>query len=1458
MMMINDFPWIWLSKKSAMLIRENKTIPAGLYKIINSMFIMLLIIAFNVSLPAAETVFASDFSTAPSKDKMKLTYHCKVDKGLLSIGQKTGKFYPRIASFHIPLDKPFVMNFSLRVTTFTQPKHQMGFTLHSSEKKRYYQFCSAGGDGYVILVGNENRRIIDRKNFQNTVKIGHGATVPMAKVELRCNRSLIELKVNGTSLGAVPLKFMPINKIDFWATNMEIQIDDLKITTLDEKKVTYARKPVFYAPFDDKTTAVIEGNKTISPALEGKGKVQFSSAAKKQGVKIDNYDLTYDVKGLLADAGAVMFWIKPSKKLALQTIYFKNAAGKNRLACRAQGYAFSINFYNQAGQDKHLFLRGSKYFMFGPGNNLFHYAVTWDKDGSVRIFRNGMPYIPGCSWENSSDYCVPGFDLSDVEKIIVSRRSNAVIDDLKIYRRPVSVEEVYAAYREAAPLDIVVPDAVIEPVANAEISLKVAPGGYYTRPVHGNKPYIDADGELSLTLYSLDKNKADTPLKTLKQKIKVGKIPLEVKFPVGKLAEGDYQLRCEFMNSAGFLSRKGIVIKVADFPKANPATTKDIQLGKVVFEKKFTSADDKSILHEGGLHAVDGKYLEAGSKNGNRFSVVISNLKEYIQKPMIIEVTWPDDKQRMMGLYAYTENHRGESYRDRLQGGIQAGREIPNSGKMVKTRYLIYPQTPSYLFEARTLANDFPAAVSELKVYEIKGSKLPKLKINYPKGLPHRLFGNNDEDQTLCINMAKNDLVGLTERILEYLDYTGQDAFHYQLLRYYFSFFPYPGGNGNSLYPYMQGGMGYVIDAMKKRGKEFTGIFNLNVIPEIFYAPVVKRDLVKTGMVSLDKNLRQRTTFNGMKGTPNVACPEVRKAYTRLVEDLSEDLRNPGIKGVSFWLTMGWPSLSDGYDDYTVNKFSRETGIKVPATGRYEFLTSEKMLPQWSKWRAGQVFQLIKEVRQTLDKVNPELAIYVMRRGPFDWDPYLDPMLKQLPRTYPCDLRRPTNYRLDFHWGRPESDREETMYDFEAVSELFKRKSNQCVSLFYIYYESYIKPLDRKNYGCYFQNADVKPHGRHFLKELAFNVAAGDVLELVMGGQPFASLGRDSETREFARAFGALPRLSFNTVKNPNHSIVVRYLKTKNGTYFYVVSNVWTNSRVRLDWAGADEYVDLSTNKKLTGKTIELKPYELRSFLIPDKKVVINSFKEEFPAELKSFYQKRIATLEAAVKKYESKGLSVSKEKARIKQIKQAVRSENYAEAHRLGWSVIMNSLLAKLKSIDTVAKQQKMIKENRFALNCGSSEFYRAPDGRLFFPDVKFSDESRYGYFGSHSCANRKIGGLKNNTEAELFRTEAWNIDGYKFKLANGKYKIRLYMKVGWPDDFKPGKVVLSVYANNQPVINDLKMHKAQNGDFSKPVIKDFHTVVSDGQLTLKFKAGKGLGTNIHLCNAIEIQPEA
>ncbi len=93
-----------------------------------------------------------------------------------------------------------------------------------------------------------------------------------------------------------------------------------------------------------------------------------------------------------------------------------------------------------------------------------------------------------------------------------------------------------------------------------------------------------------------------------------------------------------------------------------------------------------------------------------------------------------------------------------------------------------------------------------------------------------------------------------------------------------------------------------------------------------------------------------------------------------------------------------------------------------------------------------------------------------------------------------------------------------------------------------------------------------------------------------MGGQPFGSWGRDAETREFAQAFSALPAVDFKTVNNPNNSITVRYLNTKNGTYFYVVSLVYLNSQAKLRFNGTvSEYLDLSTGQKCSSDTIELK-----------------------------------------------------------------------------------------------------------------------------------------------------------------------------------------------------------------------------------------------------------------------------
>ena len=122
-----------------------------------------------------------------------------------------------------------------------------------------------------------------------------------------------------------------------------------------------------------------------------------------------------------------------------------------------------------------------------------------------------------------------------------------------------------------------------------------------------------------------------------------------------------------------------------------------------------------------------GRYRESGSGKWDRFGYEVK-IPEGSGCPVLLEIIWPDDKERSMGFYMIAKRKR-EWLRDRLGGGVQCGGEYPNTNKMVVSRYLFYPETDEYLFEARTLITGLPAAVSSIKIYKIEG-RLPKLKIN--------------------------------------------------------------------------------------------------------------------------------------------------------------------------------------------------------------------------------------------------------------------------------------------------------------------------------------------------------------------------------------------------------------------------------------------------------------------------------------------------------------------------------------------------------------------------------------------------------------------------------------------------------------------------------------------------------------------------------------------------------
>ena len=87
-------------------------------------------------------------------------------------------------------------------------------------------------------------------------------------------------------------------------------------------------------------------------------------------------------------------------------------------------------------------------------------------------------------------------------------------------------------------------------------------------------------------------------------------------------------------------------------------------------------------------------------------------------------------------------------------------------------------------------------------------------------------------------------------------------------------------------------------------------------------------------------------------------------------------------------------------------------------------------------------------------------------------------------------------------------------------------------------------------------------------------------------------------TREFVRAYRALPALPFRDLEGygdrSGAAVVGRSCETKNGVYFYFVN---VTDRPQSAKSPFWRTLDLSTGERGFRRTIELKPYELRSFL---------------------------------------------------------------------------------------------------------------------------------------------------------------------------------------------------------------------------------------------------------------------
>lgn len=1325
-------------------------------------------------------------------------------------------------------------------------------------------------------------------------------------VELNINKALVNLNLRKYLLGK-------ISRMEVYGYRCNVALDHLYLSQVTPFTGRTERKesdggPAFYASFDGSLDAVLSTGEVVKP--EQAAGITFVEGLKGRAVYIGDVSegkkpatLSYGAGDLFkGNTGTVMFWFSPD--------WYGRADDSNF------PWYHILNFMGQDNQPKlNVFmwhwlradmaregLSGislehrcrSSFFK----NDWWHFAIVWNDKGWNRLYLNGFSYEHGLG----SNRAMRRVDVSmnSVSSILVGslkqprgtmRKANGAFAEFKIYKRPLSDEEIMGEYRKYMPADITMERRFIPAGLRDKLAFTVSQGETHTLP--GIKTVAAKAVPLDVKVSLVEKESERTILeKKFKATLRKAQ-NFEMEIP--PLKEGEYIVRWQIGSAKGMFQHS-IPLEIYAAREKPVSIEAAVRTGEPFIRLNCAEESTRALFNaKPEIQTGPGgkQYLQAGRNKFDRFGFEIEFPEEYVENnaPVMMEIDWPDDVARSMGLYMYPES-KGKHHRDRLGGGIQSGDEFPLTGKMVTTRYLFYPGLKRYLFEARTMVPGMPAAVAQVRFSPLL-EPLSKMEINRPAGYEARQLGHTDEDQSFEINLNNDDSaerksnlyqVKIIRRLADYFDYTGQSVIAYPILRYAGILYDHPAKYYSMGRVLTDPGFVFAfLDIFRQRNMQMYGTVNLYSIPELSLRPDRYDEMEKQDCFSFDKEGRN----SGVR-MPNPVHPFVRENFIKhLTGIINRYGSHPSFAGIDLWEGAVWTfqGLDFGYDDYTVSLFEKETGVKVPAgSGASRFNERWKYLAgpareKWMRWRAGKTTEIIKIISRILAEKRPDLKLHITvgipglakTESPAEADTErllyetysLDlSALKKLGNVETSPMRNYTDYRWQRHWDNKETIYDDVLYD-PSFWQIYRKNGQASAWSFARYFESFNDSLKPEVYGGYFQSADVKPWGRYFLKEWAFSLAALDSNVMLIGGQPIGTLGREDETREFARAYCALPAKPFNTVENVTGPVTVRILNTGAGTYAYFVNLSWSEVTAEVHFSKKTAGTELGNGDKLPAAVrmnLHLEPYQLRSFLLDDKSVRIDKVETVVPQATTDYLFRVLKELRNAAAQIKSSGFDTGDYDRTLDNTEKALEKKEIDSVMRTLFSKKMRTLRAHKEADEKgfIKKQMEMAARGHFAVDCGSTTYYTASDGTLFAPDRPFR-EGLYGYVGDNSkSVGRSVANIKNVKDPHLYTTEAYDVDGYRFTVPNGAYKVRLYLKVGYERSAKPGAFVMSLDIQGKRVAENMDVFVEAENDFDRGFIKEFHNIkVENGILEIAFSVPEGISPTARLCNAIEVIAE-
>lgn len=1046
-------------------------------------------------------------------------------------------------------------------------------------------------------------------------------------------------------------------------------------------------KVTLHLPFDGSAAAKVAagaGKPAVAEKLEFTNGLIGRALVCGQGI-----DLAYEAgKNLSKDAGAITFWARSSfgsqapRGLLLadeQAPAKEGEKARNTLGVWLQraGIA-SLNFDMLPASLQRVLFRWDS-------ADWHHFALCWRRGDELALYVNGRLASrrtgAGVRWAETPS------TLLRVGSWKGEMAAEAVIDDLRVYDRPLAASQILAeANQYLLPLVVQVRQTLL--VRGKASELAVAAHNPSAKPF---------EGELTVAVA----NPAGKELAKATEAVKIavgGKAELRLALSKEALGhEGLYRVTTASPKRVN--TPMAYFLVVSELPALAPTdgdAAPQPKLKHVETIDVSKVADAERFCHSGRSKLVDAlgaKVREAGPVPNDRFAYKFT--VQAPGEPHVVVVKYPDEGRRSAEIVI---NSKGApNALDVATGYITTANA---TGKQAELPLYFWPREADNAIIFRTLIGGQPASCTSISIFQLTEG-LPPTRADVPAD-GGRSIGLWWRQPAAPVKFGARtvlapDIYRSFDRLADYLRFAGHDLLCYPVAWDAGVLYPSAGEGfrmGAGADRHCTDWVQYALYVCEQRGLRFLPqmfVNDLFALSDRFgsdEAADLAAGKASGRLVTWDGTLSRGGPQEPPLYTPVHAV--VRDAILERIDELGRRYsRSPALAGVALHLgqshCLWFGSILSGYGDATVAQFEKDTGIRVAvrARGAARFAARARWLlgqkrAEWVAWRCKVVHALLAEAATRLRKHRGGLTLYVdvgvpdafalhplaglggwiegrrslgesYREGGLD--------LSLFAKTPGIVVRRvlsPSDGPILAYQGGGgvAAAAVDSLQRLREANAPFLAAGQAGAVCSYRSFESSIGRLAPMK-GFWWGSPAARPSyptaaGRQFLEPLARAVADLDAVTLAVGGAAVLTAGHEPELRAFTRAFRALPRKRFADVPGMSDPVCARELRDGDAHLIYLVNRAPYPVRAYLAFeprqvalrdlaTGAKATLEAVTARELpapaTGGTqrvsgalldVTLEPFELRSYrVLMTKAQIIHAAAEVSPGARLRLAQRR-------------------------------------------------------------------------------------------------------------------------------------------------------------------------------------------------------------------------------------------